>query len=100
MQLPQSIDSDQDFAEAQKAGRQIYDERFRPVLEPQFNGQYVAVHLETGDYEVGPGRFKPRASVRERHPDGVIMVRFIGTATEDDVPDCILENNYLAGARK
>jgi len=33
-------------------GVQIYESRWRALLEPQFRGQFVAIDVETEDYEV------------------------------------------------
>lgn len=33
-------------------GTRIYEERLRRLLEPQHNGEYVVIDVDTGDYEV------------------------------------------------
>jgi hypothetical protein len=100
MPVPDTIERDEELEEVSRIGEAIYNERLRSFLEPQYNGQYVAVHLDTGDYEVGRGTSKPHFALRARHPDGMIMVRFIGIATDEDVPDRILEHDRLVGLRK
>jgi 2-succinyl-5-enolpyruvyl-6-hydroxy-3-cyclohexene-1-carboxylate synthase len=35
-----------------ECGTEIYERRLRHVLEPQHNGKYVVIDVETGEYEV------------------------------------------------
>jgi|SRR5579883_2266766 len=69
-----------------ETGHTIYNEKLKPFLEPAFNGQEVAIHLESGDYEVGRRSARPAVVLRQRHPDGgVIMSMLIGPPRSDDV---------------
>jgi hypothetical protein len=69
-----------------EAGRAIYNEKLRPLLEPEHNGQEVAIHLDTGDYEVGAREQQPALALRQRHPDGrMIMCTLVGPPRPDDM---------------
>jgi len=39
-------------AEVCERGQRLYDERLRDQLEPQHNGKYVVLDIETGEYEM------------------------------------------------
>jgi hypothetical protein len=59
-----------------------YDSKLRSILEPEFDGQYVAIHPESGDYLVERCRGQSLRAMIERHPDGPISIRHIGIADE------------------
>lgn len=66
-----------------RIGHALYDEKLKAILEPRYNGQDVAIHLDTGDYEVGSRASKPHFKLRDRHPEGgMIMVTDIGPPKE------------------
>lgn len=66
-------------------GRAIYDEKLKALLEPEHNGQDVAIHLDSGDYQVGPRSARPAVALRRRHQDGgAIMTTLIGPPQSDD----------------
>jgi hypothetical protein len=100
MQIPQSVQSDEDLQEASRIGEAIYSERFRALLEPDFNGQIVAIHLETGDYEVDKDSSKAHLAVRRRHTDGIIMVRDIGIAKLSPFWDSVRASQLVTGPHK
>ena len=53
--------------------RAIYDNKLKSVLEPQFNGQVAAIHLDTGDYEAAKNSpWAYQKAYAPRHPDGLI----------------------------
>ena len=56
----------------------IYNTRLKVLLEPDYIGQVVAIHPDSGDYEVArssPLAWKP---LKKRHPEGLIAVLDIG----------------------
>lgn len=64
-------------------GEAIYKERLQSTLEPEHNGETVAIHLDSGDYVLA-GRYTEAMRVlRERHPEGLMMARHIGPLDED-----------------
>jgi hypothetical protein len=40
--------------EMSERGRALYEKQLKSTLEPAFNGQTVAIHLDSGDYAVAP----------------------------------------------
>ena len=67
-------------------GEAIYLERIGPLLEPAETGKYVAIDLDSGDYEVDAE--DPQAVLRllERHPNGVIFGVKVGRRSADGRP--------------
>jgi hypothetical protein len=60
--------------------RTIYDSQLRERLEPEYNGQWVAIHPDTGDYIVERRFGKAFRALKAKHPDGSVVVRYIGIA--------------------
>jgi|CXWL01.1.fsa_nt_gi hypothetical protein len=59
-------------------GVEIYDAKLRTVLEPQFRGQFVAIDVETEDYEVADEAATASDRLWMRRPDAQILVERIG----------------------
>jgi hypothetical protein len=89
---PEEITSE----ELSERGLAIYDAKLKPLLEPQDNNRFVAIHVDTEDYATA--RF-PGAATRlllSRHaPDGRIVVRRIGSE-----PEYGLAARIMAGAMR
>lgn len=67
-------------------GRAIYERRLKAVLEPEHNGQAVAIHVDTGDYAVGSSHSHAVRTLLARHePDGRIVTFTIGLPTDADL---------------
>jgi hypothetical protein len=94
------IMSEEELDRLSKIGRAIYDEKLKPVLEPEYNGQFVAIHLDTGDYEVAKTSPKARFALRDRHPEGMIMTTNIGPVKDEQLVHRILASQLLAGQQK
>lgn len=56
----------------------VYDQKLKSLLEPEHNGEVVAIHLDTEDYEVAPQSSRARSLLRSRHPEGMIVTMDIG----------------------
>ena len=48
-------------------GLAIYDEKLKPMLEPQYDKKCVAIHVETGDYAVADSSGNARRATRKRY---------------------------------
>lgn len=59
-------------------GSAIYASKLRPLLEPQYHGQFVAIDVETEDYEVASDADAASDRLWERRPDAQILVERIG----------------------
>jgi len=67
-------------------GRTIYETQLKAVLEPEYNGKVVAIHIDTGDYEVAGNSPTASKAIRARHPSGLTMVTTVGPAKMDGMP--------------
>ncbi len=71
-------------------GLAIYTQKLKALLEPERDGEYVAIHVDTEDYTVGASFREAKKAILNRHPiDGRVVIMKIG-----DKP----ENNPLLGA--
>jgi len=59
-------------------GNAIYESKLRSVLEPQFHGQFVAIDVETEDFEVSSDADDASDRLWQRHPEAQILVERIG----------------------
>ena len=59
-------------------GAAIYASKLRPLLEPQCRGQFVAIDVETEDFEVASDADMASDRLWERRPDAQILVERIG----------------------
>ena len=59
-------------------GVAIYTSKLRPLLEPQCHGQFVAIDVETEDYEVADEADEASDRLWERCPNAQILVERIG----------------------
>ncbi len=81
------------LSDLSKRGLAIYEEKLKPVLEPQYNNHYVAIHVPTEDYAVGRYSGDAMREILTRHEvDGQFVIRRIGPE-----PEYGLIARYLAG---
>ena len=64
--------------EVGERGMAIYEDRLKDGLEPSFNRQFVAIHVDTGDYEVAPDHLTAAKRARAKHPDGSLFAIRVG----------------------
>lgn len=67
------------------AGEAIYQERLKAILEPAYDGQVVALHLESGDYELARTSSAAWKALRARQPEGPYFLRDIGISPWDEL---------------
>ena len=65
--------------EAARRGDEIYECDIRSQLEPQHNGEIVAIDLDTGAWEVDPDQDTAADRLEARLPDAQIMVMRVGS---------------------
>ena len=51
--------------------KKIYEDRIKEKVEPQENGKFIIIDIESGDYEVHEKRLVASRRLRERRPDSV-----------------------------
>ena len=77
------LPSEEELDQLSLQGWTIYQEKIKPIFEPQENGKVVVIHLDSGDYEVARTSAIASKAIRLRHPDGLLMVTDIGPAQID-----------------
>ncbi len=61
------------------AAWRIYDERLKATLEPDHVGKVVAIHPDSGDYEVAQSSPRAWKALRARQVAGMVVVINIGS---------------------
>ena len=65
--------------EAAQRGDEIYDRDVRSQLEPQHNGEIVAIDLDTGAWEIDADEDIAADRLQARLPDAQILVLRVGS---------------------
>ena len=52
-------------------GERIYEERIKALVEPQENGRFIVIDIESGDYEIADDGMDASRRLRERRPHSV-----------------------------
>lgn len=60
---------------------QIYESRLKPTLEPKYNGMFVAIDVESGDYALGAGAVEASDKLRQTHADRDCYIARVGAPT-------------------
>ena len=61
-----------------RRGNAIYQSKLRAILEPQYEGQFVAIDVESGDYEIADEAGEASDRLWARVPDAQILVERVG----------------------
>ena len=81
-------------------GETIYD-GLKEELEADHNGEYVAIHLDSGDFAIGRNGTAARKLLLTRHaPDGRTHTRRIGNDPDYGLLSRILPGELAAGRVK
>ena len=73
-------------------GLSRYKSKLKPILEPQHDGEFVAIHVPSGDYAIGWYSGDATREILKNHsPDGQLVILKIGPE-----PDSLVAR-YLAG---
>ena len=67
--------------EYRQRGESLYENSIRAQVEPQHNGKFVAIDLETGDYEVDEDDYTAGERLLARHPDAQTWMMRAGHKT-------------------
>ena len=75
-----SLDSQ---ADVKSRAWDLYDRKFKALLEPQFNGQTIAIDLNSEDYEVASRSSQAWRPLKARRPDANLVLIKIGPVASD-----------------
>ncbi|MBM4031232.1 MAG: hypothetical protein FJ291_05535 [Planctomycetes bacterium] len=70
-----------DHRELGRRGREYYDRFLREKLEPQHKGKFLALEVETGEYELGDTTLEALDRAEAKHPDSVFCILRVGYRT-------------------
>lgn len=62
-------------------GGSIFDRQVRPALQPEDDGKFVAIDVETGDYEINEDDYGAVARLRARKPTADVWLMRAGYPT-------------------
>lgn len=85
--------------EVSRRGEAIYRERLQGTLEPEHNGEYVAIHVDTGDYALASRYGEAIRQMQERHPQSLLAIRHVGPVTADSPLARLLSRDALPSAK-
>ncbi len=60
-------------------GTRIYEERLRSLLEPQHNGKYVVIDVETGEYELDTDHLAASDRADSKRPGAQLYATRVGS---------------------
>jgi hypothetical protein len=93
--------SDEEFDRISNTAWDIYNRKLKVVLEPDRNGQVVAIHIDTEDFEVARNSPDARFTLRRRHPEGPISTIDIGPVDPfDPLSPRMIGNQLMAGQQR
>ena len=59
-------------------GAEIYAAQIKARVEPQENGKFIVIDIESGDYEIAADMLAASHRLRERRPDSVRFGGMVG----------------------
>lgn len=82
-------------------GRRLYADDIRRQVNGVHDGEFVAIHVDTGDFAVGRTATSAIREIRTRRPaDGRVFIRRIGDEPEYELAARILAGEARAGMSK
>ncbi len=61
-----------------RLGTEIFDRQVRPALRPEDDGKFVAIDIETGDYQLDEDDYAAVTQLRRRHPSAEVWLGRVG----------------------
>jgi hypothetical protein len=62
-------------------GQALYDQQIRPKVEPEHNGKFLVLDIETGDYEIDADSYAAYERAAARRPDAPFYLLRVGFPT-------------------
>jgi hypothetical protein len=59
-------------------GQALYDQQIRKKVEPQHNGKFLVLDIETGDYEIDADSYVAYERAATRRPDAPFYLLRVG----------------------
>jgi hypothetical protein len=74
-------DSRPSVGDIAERGTRTYDERLRSLLEPEHNGKYVVIDVETGEYELDEDHLAASDRAAANRPGAPLYATRVGSRT-------------------
>jgi len=68
-------------AEIAQRGQALYDERIRAQVEASHRGKFLALDIETGEYEIDVDELATLKRAKAKHPNAALYLLRIGFPT-------------------
>ncbi len=75
-----AIDSRRGPEELARLGAEVFDRVVRPALRPEDDNQFVAIDVESGDYEIDEDDHAAVSRLRARRPSAEVWLERAGQA--------------------
>lgn len=59
-------------------GKAVYESRIKSLVEPEHIGKYIAINVETGDYEIDHDDLVVEDRLLKRYPNGNLFLTRVG----------------------
>lgn len=69
------------LSELSDLGADLFDRNVRPTLRPEDDGKFVAIDVESGDYEIDEDDYTAVMRLRSRRPEADIWLMCAGCPT-------------------
>jgi hypothetical protein len=73
-----NTDSRRTPEELARLGDEVYDRKVRPTLRPEDDLKYVAIDVESGEFEIDPDDYTAVMRLRTRLPEADIWLERVG----------------------
>jgi hypothetical protein len=64
--------------ELARLGSEVFERRVRPMLRPDDDGKFVALDVESGDYELDEDDYAAVSRLRARNPTAQVWLNRVG----------------------
>ena len=64
--------------ELARLGSEVFERRVRPMLRPEDDGKFIALDVQTGDYEVDEDDYAAVSRLRARNPAAEAWLSRVG----------------------
>lgn len=66
------------FEEIAARGRRLYERKLRAILEPQHDGEFLILNVETGEYELDADDDAASKRAKDRFPNAPLLTLRVG----------------------
>jgi hypothetical protein len=96
-----TVQSPPEMTDLTRRGLALYESKLKPILEPERNNEFVAIHVDSEDYAVARSSGDAMRTLLARHPrDGRLVLMKIGPEPEYGLAARMLAGEMLRGSRK